>query len=222
MFFPENITGIRSRDRVLEIGPGASPHPRSNVLLEYYFADEETKFLQRGCMPFTRQTKATTILYTGDNLPFKDAAFDYVIASHVLEHVPDPKNFLQEIFRVGSGRGYLEYPLPYYEYLHDFSVHLHFIKFNHGSLNYLPKSETSIREFCRITDFFYRALECGYNDLFSSFPYYMAEGFEFTEPFSIIKAKSIASMLPDGFVIREKSRKRRIFEKISRSIAKLL
>ena len=74
MFFPENIKGIRSHDRVLEIGPGASPYPRSKVFLEYYFDDEETGFLQRGCVPFTKHTKTKTILYTDDNLPFKDAA----------------------------------------------------------------------------------------------------------------------------------------------------
>ena len=40
-------------------------------------------------------------------LPFKDKEFDYVIASHVLEHVQDPSFFLYELSRIGK-KGYIE------------------------------------------------------------------------------------------------------------------
>ena len=43
-------------------------------------------------------------------LPFKDKEFDFVIASHVLEHVEDPKFFLNEIQRVSLKGGYIEVP----------------------------------------------------------------------------------------------------------------
>tara|TARA_B100000003_G_scaffold202214_1_gene211195 strand:- start:19 stop:627 length:609 start_codon:yes stop_codon:yes gene_type:complete len=43
-------------------------------------------------------------------LPFKDNEFDFVIASHVLEHVEDPAYFLNEIQRVSSKGGYIEVP----------------------------------------------------------------------------------------------------------------
>jgi ubiquinone/menaquinone biosynthesis C-methylase UbiE len=42
-------------------------------------------------------------------LPFKDKEFDYVIASHVIEHVKNFEFFLKEIERVGS-KGYIELP----------------------------------------------------------------------------------------------------------------
>lgn len=42
-------------------------------------------------------------------LPFKDKEFDYVIASHVIEHVKDFEFFLKELERVGS-KGYIELP----------------------------------------------------------------------------------------------------------------
>lgn len=35
MFFPDRITITRTNDKVLEIGSGGTPHPRSNVLLEF-------------------------------------------------------------------------------------------------------------------------------------------------------------------------------------------
>ena len=42
-------------------------------------------------------------------LPFKDNEFDFVIASHVLEHVKDVKLFIKELERVSLG-GYIELP----------------------------------------------------------------------------------------------------------------
>ena len=44
-----------------------------------------------------------------DNLPFKDREFDFVIASHVLEHVENIDKFISELERV-SKKGYIELP----------------------------------------------------------------------------------------------------------------
>ena len=46
---------------------------------------------------------------TEKKLPFKDKEFDFVIASHVVEHVEDISYFLNELSRVGK-RGYIEVP----------------------------------------------------------------------------------------------------------------
>ena len=43
------------------------------------------------------------------HLPFKDDQFDFVIASHVMEHVEDLKFFIKELERV-SKKGYIELP----------------------------------------------------------------------------------------------------------------
>ena len=43
------------------------------------------------------------------SLPFKNNEFDFVIASHVLEHVEDFKFFIKELERV-SNKGYIELP----------------------------------------------------------------------------------------------------------------
>ena len=42
-------------------------------------------------------------------LPFKDNEFDFVIASHVVEHVEDFEFFLKELERISS-KGYIELP----------------------------------------------------------------------------------------------------------------
>ena len=45
----------------------------------------------------------------GNVLPFKDNEFDFVIASHVIEHVKDVKTFINELSRMSS-KGYIELP----------------------------------------------------------------------------------------------------------------
>ena len=46
---------------------------------------------------------------TSNILPFKDKEFDFVIASHVIEHVKDVEIFIKELQRVSS-KGYIELP----------------------------------------------------------------------------------------------------------------
>ena len=46
-----------------------------------------------------------------NGLPFKDQEFDFVIASHILEHAKDPVQFCNELKRI-SKRGYIEVSTP--------------------------------------------------------------------------------------------------------------
>jgi SAM-dependent methyltransferase len=53
------------------------------------------------------------------SLPFRDAAFDVVLATQVLEHVPVPAAMLREARRVLSGGGVLLLTAPQYWRLHE-------------------------------------------------------------------------------------------------------
>jgi uncharacterized protein YbaR (Trm112 family)/bifunctional DNA-binding transcriptional regulator/antitoxin component of YhaV-PrlF toxin-antitoxin module len=86
----------------LEVGSGGNPYARANVLLDAY---EVTR--QRHWVPL--KTDRPTVLGFVEHLPFKDHAFDFIIASHVLEHSGDPAKFLGELQRVGRA-GYIEVP----------------------------------------------------------------------------------------------------------------
>jgi len=205
MFFPELITAIRGTDRVLEIGPGASPHFRSNSFLELSFDSEQVKIAQRGGGLIEANFGERPVYrYCGGRFPFDDNQFDYVICSHVIEHVEDPCSFLSEVFRVAGGRGYLEYPLITYEYLYNFDVHLHFIKFDSKAklLRYIPKKNTSFGEFSAVQSLFYKMLELGWDDLCAANRNVFFEGIEFLQPFLTEKTNEIGKLMPsDSFVI---------------------
>ncbi|MDC0248260.1 class I SAM-dependent methyltransferase, partial [Pelagibacteraceae bacterium] len=49
------------------------------------------------------------IRVTDKKLPFKNNEFDFVIASHVIEHVEDFEFFIKELERI-SNKGYIELP----------------------------------------------------------------------------------------------------------------
>jgi SAM-dependent methyltransferase len=95
---------IKKSDRVLEVGGGHRPHPRANVVVDKY---TNSNFHRSGDLKVLKNQ--IFLEADGESLPFEDKEFDYVICSHVLEHVENPEKFLAEQFRVAK-RGYMETP----------------------------------------------------------------------------------------------------------------
>lgn len=106
---------VNSDALVLEVGAGGNPYPRANVLLDAY---ETTR--ERHWVPLTADRP--TVLGFVENLPFKDLAFDFVIAAHVLEHSTDPVRFLSELQRVARA-GYIEVPDAFMERINPYMDH---------------------------------------------------------------------------------------------------
>ena len=106
---------IRTNDFVLEIGSGHNPNARSDVLCDKFIDDDE----QRGG---TIVADRPIVEADGQFLPFTDGAFDYVICSHVLEHVEDPDLLVSELMRVAS-RGYIETPSEIGERIYGWHYH---------------------------------------------------------------------------------------------------
>lgn len=214
MFFPDKITSIRPEDSVLEIGPGSTPHPRSNAFLELKFDTDLERIMQRGNVAQEPSFGNRPVhYYDGGKFPLEDGQFDYVICSHVIEHVTDPVSFLDEMFRVCKGRGYLEYPLITYEYLYDFDVHLHFVKFDfqHRVLRYLPKQDTVFQEFSVVSALFNKTLVQGWDELTAANKKLFFEGVEFDHPFAVEKTCELDRLLPDqSLVVPKKNIRRRV------------
>jgi phosphatidylethanolamine/phosphatidyl-N-methylethanolamine N-methyltransferase len=90
-------------EKVLEIGPGFEPHIKFAKLhyKEYYCLELEIdKNIDHKNYYKNNFPNIIFDTYDGKNLNFCDNFFDRVIISHVLEHVPDFENFLNEMLRV--------------------------------------------------------------------------------------------------------------------------
>jgi uncharacterized protein YbaR (Trm112 family)/SAM-dependent methyltransferase len=126
---------IKSSDNVLEIGSGNNPNPRSDILCDRYLSDNGERAGKSGIVidrPF--------VIADGYHLPFGDKAFDYIICSHVLEHIDDPKAFIAEIERVGI-RGYIEVPSALSERIFGWDFHHWYCTLESGQLIFQKKTQ---------------------------------------------------------------------------------
>ncbi len=101
---------------VLEVGSGDNPHPRSDILVDRFLEDNT----ERG--GDLRHDNRPLVIADAHFLPFRDGAYQYVICSHILEHMDDPLLFVQELQRV-SEAGYIGCPSEIAERLFHWSFH---------------------------------------------------------------------------------------------------
>jgi SAM-dependent methyltransferase len=125
-------------DLVLEVGSGGNPYFRANVLLDAY---ENTA--ERHWVPLV--SDRPTVMAFGEDLPFADKAFDFVIASHVLEHSTDPSRFLSEMQRVAKA-GYIEVPDAFMERINPYRDHRLEITVRQGVLKIRRKRASVVDE----------------------------------------------------------------------------
>jgi SAM-dependent methyltransferase len=120
---------------VLDVGSGDKPHWRADVLLDQYAGPEHGG--QRSGHPAARISRP---LFAADaaDMPFADGVFDYVVCSHVLEHVPDPAAVIAEITRVGRA-GYIEVPQAASAKILDFPSHLWWCRLDGSTLVFTAK-----------------------------------------------------------------------------------
>jgi uncharacterized protein YbaR (Trm112 family) len=142
-------------DLVLDVGSGHSPHPRSDVLCDRYIEDDTER---GGAIRADRPL----IVADGHNLPFKDGAFDYIIASHIIEHMDDPVRFCQELARVAR-RGFIASPTELAEHMFHWSFHKWYVNKLGNRLVLHPKSDMT-NVFGELFDYLYE-----YNPWFARF-----------------------------------------------------
>lgn len=100
-FFLRMLVDHYCQGRGLEIGPGSTP----------YGDPEHTEFLDR----YDEHERDFSIDINADatSIPRPDGAYDYVISSHCLEHIPDTLKGLMEWTRVLKPGGILFLMLPH-------------------------------------------------------------------------------------------------------------
>lgn len=94
---------IKAGERVLDVGNGGDPFPYATVLADRFI---EMNYARH--VPLVTNRKPL-VLADVHRLPFRDASFDFVCCSHVLQLVEDPLKACQELMRV-AGRGFIETP----------------------------------------------------------------------------------------------------------------
>src|SRR5689334_11059002 len=82
--------------RVVDLGSGHNPHPRADILVDRFLLDNT----ERSGAPVILPSSKIFIVGDGCAMPFKDKAFDFLICSHVIEHIEDVELFCSELNRV--------------------------------------------------------------------------------------------------------------------------
>lgn len=152
MFYPQ-LLKIPKTDLVLEVGPGAYPHWRSDCLVDKFDNSPGTDISQFGGAP--QQTMGKPLFHINNaKLPFRDSVFDFLICAQVLEHVPSQELALlvSEMSRVAK-RIYIEIPRPVFDLVYDFDVHLNLMDIVAGTIVCLPKEKTNLNKVKLLTQY---------------------------------------------------------------------
>ena len=94
---------FKEGEKVLDVGSGGDPFPFATVLAD--------KFIEPSVHRSSEFKSGGKSVYVCDicDMPFGNKEFDYVVASHILEHVDNPIAACKELQRVGKA-GYIESP----------------------------------------------------------------------------------------------------------------
>lgn len=110
------MLGVPKKFKVIEIGSGGNPTPKSDLLVEPYL-DGEHENSKRVVVD------RPTFVMKAEDLPFRNKAFDYSICFHVLEHTDEPETFVNTLQRI-SNAGYIETPTPLNELFFPYDFHM--------------------------------------------------------------------------------------------------
>jgi ubiquinone/menaquinone biosynthesis C-methylase UbiE len=132
------MLNIKSTDLVLEIGSGNRPRRRSNILCDKFVESNYERSHDENVVI----DKRPFVVADGIALPFKDKCFDYVITSHILEHVDDPKRFVAELARVAKA-GYIETPSELGEIIFGWPFHKWIVRFENSTIIMRPRIANS-------------------------------------------------------------------------------
>lgn len=104
-------------DRILEVGAGSGHHfPYvKHSYKQYVMTDSSHAMLEIASQKYASQLSSGSLIIENQNataLTYPDHSFDRLIATHVLEHLPNPVNVLREWSRVVRANGIISIVLP--------------------------------------------------------------------------------------------------------------
>lgn len=93
----------------IEIGASAHNEYRLRAINVDRYAEMDTRY-KREELELCGRMRPVDLVAPGDDLPFRDETVDFVFASHVIEHFPNPIRALDEWCRVARHRVVLVVP----------------------------------------------------------------------------------------------------------------
>ncbi len=106
----KKLAAVQPTDRVLEVGCGAG-----HVLAQFPGADRTGIDLSPTMVEKAKRRLGPDVRVlqgSAETLPFDDGAFDVVLCTEVLEHVPDPRRVIAELVRVAGPNGRVVVSIP--------------------------------------------------------------------------------------------------------------
>ena len=174
---------IKRKDLVLEVGGGHNPHSRSNIVVDKHI---DSNYHRSGDI-FVNKNQVFKQA-DGENLPFEDKEFDYVICNQVLEHVENPESFLNELSRVGKA-GFIETPSLIGEYLFPKESHSWVILELDNKLVLVKKEKINMNSSINFGELFLHYLpkhSIGYKILEKTYPDLMTVRYEWKDNIDFI------------------------------------
>jgi SAM-dependent methyltransferase len=114
MKFPDSPLAHQLLDHLIGIEIGGAAHNSFNLpdCLNVDYTDDMNTVFKQGEEKLCGEKLPVDVVAPGDDLPFVDELWDYVISSHVLEHFFDPIAAIKEWFRVIRPGGYIFMIVP--------------------------------------------------------------------------------------------------------------
>ncbi|HEY8224448.1 MAG TPA: methyltransferase domain-containing protein [Pyrinomonadaceae bacterium] len=118
---------------VIDVGCGHMPNMRANILADKFLVDDAERHqpLALDERPF--------IVCDALHLPFQNSSVDYIICSHLAEHMEEPEALFVELTRVAHA-GYIECPARMREILHGWEFHRWYVEVHDDKLIFEEKT----------------------------------------------------------------------------------
>ena len=107
LYFKERLSNVPAHSSILDLGIGPDQ-----------FGDLTERFAQVVGMDFRPYEPVDVVGDITKKLPFKNASFDAIILSNVLEHIPNTEDALKEARRVLRPGGYIIGTIPFMMRMH--------------------------------------------------------------------------------------------------------
>jgi ubiquinone/menaquinone biosynthesis C-methylase UbiE len=121
---------------IADIGSGHNPLPQATYCIEKDMEESPERSGLKTVIPKCKLIIADVTM----GIPLPDKSCDFVVASHILEHIEDPIAFCKELERIGKA-GYIETPGPWQEWINNKKVHKWIVSNENGILVFRKKSK---------------------------------------------------------------------------------